>query len=116
MLWWGVSGPGSTGPQAMDAVVQRATPVVTGLLAVGGFLAPLLPGISGRGPRLTWLATWVGCTTAALQAPTHALLANGGHPTRAMLPTGLVTVHGSLVYGLLLLRRHLAQERLQPAW
>jgi hypothetical protein len=49
MLWWGLFGPGSTGPQAMDAVVQRTTLVVTGLLAVGGFLAPLLPGISGRG-------------------------------------------------------------------
>jgi hypothetical protein len=87
MLWWGVLGPGSTGPQAMDAVVQRATLVVTGLLAVGGFLAPLLPGISRRGPRLTWLAIWVGCTTAALQAPTQVLLANGGHPTRD-LPHG----------------------------
>ncbi len=45
MLWWGVLGPGSTRPQAMDAVVQRTTLVVTGLLAVEGFLAPHLPGI-----------------------------------------------------------------------
>ncbi len=103
MLWWGVFGPGSTGPQAMDAVVQRATLVVTGLLALGGFLAPLLAEISRRGPRLKWLALWVGCTTAALQAPTQVLLANGGHPTRAMLLMGLLTVPGSLMYGLLML-------------
>ena len=110
MLWWGVFGPGSTGPQAMDAVVQRATLVVTGLLAVGGFLAPLVLWVSRRGPRLTWLAMWVGCTTAALQAPTQVLLANGGHPTRAMLLIGLVTVPGSLMYGLLVLRRHLTHS------
>jgi hypothetical protein len=115
MLWWGVFGPGSTGPQAMDAVVQRATLVVTGLLAVGGFLAPLLPGISRRGPRLTWLAIWVGCTTAALQAPSQVLLANGGHPTRAILLMGLLTVPASFMYGLLVLRGHLAHDRLQPA-
>jgi hypothetical protein len=108
MLWWGVSGPGSTGPQAMDAVVQRATLVVTGLLAVGGFLAPWLTGISPRVPRLTWLLLWVGCTTAALQAPTQVLLANGGHPTLAILVMGLLTVPGSSVYGLLVLRGHLA--------
>ncbi|NEK56580.1 hypothetical protein GCU56_01660 [Geodermatophilus sabuli] len=115
MLWWGVSGPGSTGPQAMDAVVQRTTLVVTGLLAVAGLLAPLLPGISGRAPRLAWLAVWVGCTTAALQAPTHVLLADGGHPSRAMLLIGVLTISGSSIYGLLLLRRHLAHDRLHAA-
>jgi hypothetical protein len=112
MLWWGVLGPGSTGPQAMDAVVQRATLVVTGPLAVGGFLAPLLPNISRRAPRLTWLALWVGCTTAALQAPTQVLLANGGQPTGAILLTGLLTIPGSAAYGVLVLRGHLAHDRL----
>jgi hypothetical protein len=111
MLWWGVSGPGSTGPQGMDAVVQRTTLVVTGLLAVGGFLAPQLPRISRRVPRLTWLALWVGCTTAALQAPTQVLLANSGHPTPALLVIGLLTVPGASGYGLLVLRGHLASER-----
>jgi hypothetical protein len=115
MLWWGVSVPGSTGPQAMDAVVQRVTLVVTGLLAVAGFLAPLLPGIARRGPRLAWLALWVGCTTAALQAPSQVLLANGGHPTGAILLMGLLTVPGSATYGLLVLRGHLAHDRLRPA-
>ena len=107
-LWWAVSGPGAGGLQAMDAVVQRTTLAVTGLLALGGFLAPLLRGISSRRPRLTWLLIWLGCTTAALQAPTQVLLANGGHPTRAVVLMGVVTVPGSAMYGLLVLRRHLA--------
>jgi hypothetical protein len=115
MLWWGVAGPGASGPRAMDAVVQRTTLVVTGLLALGGFLAPLLGGISGRRPRLTWLVIWLGCTTAALQAPSLVLLANDGHPTRAILLMGLLTVPGSVMYGLLPLRGHLAHDRLRPA-
>lgn len=110
MLWWGLTGPGDSGPQGMDAVLQRTTLVVTGLLAVGAFLAPLLPGLSGPRPRLAWLLVWVGCTTAALQAPTQVLLANGGNPTAAMVLMGLVTVPGSCLYGLLVLRRHLAQD------
>lgn len=114
MLWWGAFGPGDSGPQAMDAVSQRTTLVVTGLLAVGGFLAPLVQGPSRRAPRLAWLLVWVGCTTAALQAPTLVLLANGGDPTRAILLLGLVTIPGSSVYGLALLRRHVGQDRLRP--
>ncbi|HYH33659.1 MAG TPA: hypothetical protein VD814_00760 [Nocardioides sp.] len=114
MLWWGVSGPGSSGPQAMDAVVQRTTLVVTGLLVLGGFLAPLLGRMPARAPQLTWLLLWVGCTTAALQAPTQVLLANGGNPTRAMVLMGLLTVPGSSLYGLLVLRRHLTRRRLPP--
>jgi hypothetical protein len=120
MLWWGVSGPGAGGPQAMDAVVQRTALVVTGLLALGGFLAPLLRGLSGRRPRLTWLVIWLGCTTAALQAPTQVLLANGGHPTAALVLTGVLTVPGSAMYGWGVLRRHLARLGLRrvarPRW
>ncbi len=115
MLWWGLFGPGSTGPQAMDAVVQRTTLVVTGLLAVGGFLAPHLPGVWRREPRLTWLVLWVGCTTAALQAPTQALLADGGHLTPAVLLVGLLAVPGSASYGSLVLRGHLARDGRLPA-
>ena len=111
MLWWGVFGPGTSGPQGMGAVVQRTTLVVTGLLAVGGFLTPLSRTMCNRAPRVAWLLTWVGCTTAALQAPTQVLLANGGHPTRALVLLGLVTVPGSSIYGLLMLRRHLTQHR-----
>jgi hypothetical protein len=111
MLWWGVFGPGSTGPQAMDAVVQRTTLVVTGLLAIGGLLAPLLPRVFGRTPGLAWVLLWTGTTTAALQAPTQVLLANSGHPTRAIVLIGLCTVPGSAVYGLLVLRKQLAHVR-----
>jgi hypothetical protein len=106
MLWWGVAGPEAGGPQAMDAVVQRTPLVVTGLLALGGFLAPLLRGLSGRRPRVTWLVVWLGCTTAAVQAPTQVLLANGGRPTSALVLIGVLAVPGSAVYGAwLLLRR-----------
>jgi hypothetical protein len=112
MLWWGVSGPGSSGPQAMDAIVQRTTLVVTGLLAVGGFAAPLLRRLAARAPRLAWLLTWVGCTSAALQAPTLVLLANGGNPTRTILLMGLVTTPGSSIYGLMVLRRRLVRDGL----
>jgi hypothetical protein len=111
MIWWGVSGPGTTGPQAMDALVQRTTLVVTGLLAAAGFLAPLLRGVLDRAPRLAWLLLWTGTTTAALQAPTQVLLANGGHPTPAIVLIGLVTVPGSAVYGLLVLRKQLPHVR-----
>ncbi len=62
-------------------------------------------------PRLTWLVLWLGCTTAALQAPTQVLLANGGHPTRVIVLLGVLTVPGSAGYGLLVLPRHLARLR-----
>jgi hypothetical protein len=107
MLWWGIAGPGSSGPQAMDAVVQRTTLVMTGLLAVAAFAAPLTRGVSRRAPRMAWLITWVGCTTAALQSPTQVLLANGGSPTREILLMGLLTVPGSSLYGLMVLRQQL---------
>ena len=114
MLWWGVIGPGASGPQGMDAPVQRTTLVVTGLLVVGGFLAPLLGALARYTPRGAWLLTWVGCTTAALQAPTQVLLANGGRPTPALVLMGILTVPGSAGYGLVLLRRRLAQDRRGP--
>jgi hypothetical protein len=122
MIWWGVSGPGAGGPQAMDAVVQRTTLAVTGLLALGSFLAPLLRRLSGRRPRLTWLVIWLGCTTAALQAPTQVLLANGGHPTTALVLTGVVTIPGSVIYGCWMLRRsshgrpHLPRSGVRQVW
>jgi hypothetical protein len=115
MLWWGLSGPGDNGPQAMDAVSQRTTLVVTGLLAVAGFVTPLVRKKSRRVPRLAWLLTWVGCTTAALQAPTLVLLANDGHPTRAIALMGLLTMPGSSVYGLSVLRRRLLRDRVRRA-
>jgi hypothetical protein len=111
MLWWGALGPGASGPQAMDALVQRTTLVITGVLALGGFLAPLTGGLAKRWPQGVWLLTWVGCTTAALQAPTQVLLANEGHPTRSLVLMGILTVPGSAAYGLVLLRGRSARAR-----
>lgn len=103
LLWWGATGPGDQGPQAMDTVVQRSVLVVTGLLAVAGYVAPLLT-VPGLHARAAWVLTWVGCTTAALQGPALALLANGGRPTPGiLLLTGPALLGGS-AYGLLLLR------------
>ena len=107
MLWWALVGPGTSGPAAMDAVVQRTILGVTGLLAAGGFLAPLVPWGSTRRPGLAWPLTWVGCTTAALQAPTQILLANGGQPSLATACLGVLAVPGAAVYGLQVLRRRL---------
>ena len=115
MLLWGLSGPGDSGPQAMDAVSQRTTLVVTGLLAIVGFVTPLVRGTTSRAPRLAWLLTWVGCTTAALQAPTLVLLANGGHPTHGVVLMALLTIPGSSVYGLSVLRRRLLRDRARRA-
>jgi hypothetical protein len=112
MLWWGLSGPGASGPQGMDAVSQRTTLVVTGLLAVAGFLAPLARRTADRAPRVAWLLTWAGCATAALQAPTLVLLANDGNPSAAIVLMGLVTMPGSAAYGLVVLRRRLARQSL----
>ncbi len=99
----------------MDAVVQRTTLVVTGLLALGGFGAPLLRGFPGRRPRLTWLVVWLGCSTAALQAPTQVLLANGGRPTTALVLIGVLAVPGSVVYGAWLLLRPSHRHAPPPA-
>lgn len=106
MLWWGVSGPGSTGPQGMDALAQRLPLVVTGALALLGLLCPLLAGIS-RWPRLAWLLVWTGCTTAALQGPVALLLANDGQIAPVVLAIALVTTPGSALYGLTVLRARL---------
>lgn len=108
MLWWGLLGPGASGPQAMDTPVQRTVLVVAGLLATAGFLAPLLRTVAARWPRTAWLTTWVGCTTAALQGPTQVLLANGGDPTPAITLTALAATPASCAYGLAVLRRRAA--------
>ncbi len=107
MVWWGLAGPGDNGPQAMDAVVQRTTLIMTGLLAVGGFVMPLWSEAAKKAPRLASVVTWAGCTTAVLQAPTQVLLANGGNPTRLLIVIGLLTIPGASVYGLVVLRQYL---------
>lgn len=108
-LWWGLLGPGRQGPQAMDAPAQRTVLVVTGLLAIAAFFAPVLRTAVVRWPRAAWLTTWLGCTVAAMQAPTMALLANGGQqPTPAITVLAFMTIPGSCLYGLAVLRGRIA--------
>jgi hypothetical protein len=104
MLWWGAVGAGALGPQGMEAPAQRTTLVVTGLLALAGWAAPLV-GASARWSQAVWLVTWVGCTTAALQGPAQLLLANGGEPTPAIVLIAVLATPASCVYGLVVLRR-----------
>lgn len=110
MLWWGLAGPGATGPQGMDALAQRLPLAAAGALSLVGFLSPLLAGFS-RWPRLAWLLVWTGCTTAALQGPTALALANGGQIAPALLTLALVTTPGSAVYGLAVLGVRLQEIR-----
>lgn len=114
MVTWGLLGPGSSGPEGMDALSQRTALVVTGLLCVSGFLAPIL-GTASRRPHGVWLATWVGCTTAALQGPTQVLLANGGDPQPAILAVTFLATPASCAYGLLTLRRRIVDLRSSDA-
>jgi hypothetical protein len=108
MLWWGVAGPGDAGPQGMDAIAQRTTLVVTGLLTVLGWLAPHV-GASIRRPHVVWLALWVGCATGALQGPAQVLLAEGGVTTPSVLVLALLATPASLLYGTLVLRQRIGE-------
>lgn len=110
MLWWGFAGPGDFGPQAMEAPVQRTALVVTGVLSLAGWLAPILSAAL-RSPHVLWLVTWVGCATAALQGPTQLLLANDGIPTGAVALLTALATPASCVYGLLVLRRGILDVR-----
>ncbi|NIK58525.1 hypothetical protein [Kribbella shirazensis] len=102
-LYWGIFGPGSTGPQAMDLVAQRTVLVVTGLLSLAAFALPL---VSQRavGPRMAWLITWTGCCVVAFQGPTQILLANGGDVQPMIAFIALLSTPGSSLYGLGVLR------------
>ncbi|MGY1836331.1 hypothetical protein ACI79P_14630 [Blastococcus sp. SYSU DS0510] len=99
MTYWGLFGPGESGPRAMDALPQRTVLVVTGVLALVGWAVPLVAP-RGLRPRTAWVLTWLGCTTAALQAPTQVLLANQGDPSPAIIVLALLTPAGSVAYGL----------------
>lgn len=110
MLWWGVFGPGGTGPQGMDALAQRLPLAVAGALALLSLLSPLLPSLARR-PHLAWLLVWTGCTTAALQGPTVLLLANNGQIAPVVLALTLVSTPGSAIYGLSVLRARRGELR-----
>lgn len=113
MLWWGAFGPGSAGPQGMDALAQRLPLAVAGALALLGFVSPLLPGLRCR-PHRAWVWVWTGCTTAAVQGPTALLLANGGQIAPAVLAIAIVTTPGSALYGLAVLRARRREQSSMP--
>ena len=106
MVWWGVLGPGDTGPQGMDQPAQRTVLVVTGVLALLSFAVPFLQRTTRHWPRFAWLVTWTGCCVTALQGPAQILLAQDAEvqPTVALI--ALLAVPGSCVYGLAVRRRH----------
>ena len=109
MTWWGLSGPGASGPQGMDQPAQRTVLVVTGLLSLAGFVAPVVAGRPSRRPRLAWLTTWTGCCVTALQGPTHGLLAQGGRIEPAVAVIALLSTPGACIYGVSLLRQRLRE-------
>ena len=114
MIWWGVQGPGATGPQGMDQPAQRTLLIVTGLLSLAAYVVPLLSERAQRWPRTAWLVTWTGACTSALQAPTQILLAHGGDVRPSLALLALVTVPGSCIYGLTLLRNRAAMDPKEP--
>ena len=103
MLYWGVFGPGNTGPLGMDSIAQRTVLGVTGIAALGGFLAPLLLGESASRARAAALITWVGCATAALQGPAGLLLAHDGAVTPLGVVVAAVGTPAAVLYGVTVL-------------
>ena len=103
MAWWGLQGPGSTGPRGMDQAAQRTVLVVTGVLALLAFAVPFLQRTTRHWPRVAWLVTWTGCCVAALQGPAQILLAQDAEVQPAL---ALLAVPGSCVYGLAVRRQH----------
>lgn len=103
MTWWGARGPGTVGPQGMEAPVQRVVLLVTGLLTVAAVLIPVLLRplrTTAKISQFAWLTVWLGCCTAALQGPTQLLLAHGGTIQPAVAAIALLATPGALVLGL----------------
>ena len=114
MSYWGLTGPGTNGPQEMDLPAQRAVLAVTGLMSVAAFIVPLLSEPARRWPRLAWLITWTGCCVAALQGPTQILLAQGGIVQPAVAIIALLATPGACVYGLSVLKERATNQRRSP--
>ncbi|RCK70428.1 hypothetical protein DT076_07230 [Desertihabitans brevis] len=106
---WGVLGPGDSGPRGMEAISQRTVLVLSGLLALAGWVAPLLGRAAALRAHLAWILTWLGCTTAALQSVTHVLLAHQGAPTPQVVAISAVALPGSCLHGLAVLRQRVAE-------
>jgi hypothetical protein len=100
MSFWGLAGPGTSGPQGMDLPAQRTVLLVTGVLSIAAFVVPMLPAGASRWPRLAWLTTWTGCCVAAFQGPAEVLLAQGGRVEPAVAVLALLSTPGACIYGL----------------
>jgi hypothetical protein len=110
MIFWGLAGPGSSGPQGMDLPAQRTVLVVTGMLSVAAFVAPMLSAVASRWPRLAWLTAWTGCCIAAFQGPTQVLLAEAGKVEPAVAVIAVLSAPGACIYGLGVLKQRLSQH------
>ncbi|NYI77591.1 hypothetical protein [Nocardioides panzhihuensis] len=109
MAFWGIAGPGDSGPQGLEGPAQRTVLLVTAVLTVGALLVPMARGWAARRSRFAWLVTWTGCCVAALQGPTQLLLAQGGEPQPAVAVVAALATPAACLYGLAILRRGLAQ-------
>ena len=115
MIYWGVAGPGTTGPQGMDQPAQRTVLAATGAMSIAALVVPLLGDRARRWPRTAWLVTWTGACVCTLQAPTQILLAQGGDVRPGLALIALVATPGSCFYGLAVLRRHLSTAAQEPS-
>jgi hypothetical protein len=106
MSFWGLAGPGNSGPQGMDLPTQRTVLLVTGVLSIAALVVPMVSAVAGRWPRLAWLTTWTGCCIAAFQGPAQVLLAQGGKVEPAVAVIAVLSTPGACIYGLAVLRHH----------
>ncbi len=110
MTYWGLVGPGGSGPQGMDMPAQRTVLLVTGMMSLAAFVIPNLTEWPRQWPRLAWLSTWSGCCVAALQGPTEVLLAHGGRIEPAVAVIAVLSTPGACIYGLSILRQRRSQR------
>jgi hypothetical protein len=109
MTYWGLAGPGTSGPQGMVMPAQRTVLVVTGILGIAAFVVPTLSDSARRWPRLAWLTTWTGCCIAALQGPAQILLAQRGEVEPAVALIAVLSTPGACIYGLSILNQRLSR-------
>ncbi|RLV55975.1 hypothetical protein D9V41_08745 [Aeromicrobium phragmitis] len=112
MLFWGLAGPGSTGPQGMDSPAQRTVLFVNGALSAAALILPATAA-ARRLPRIAWLIIWTGTCVAALQGLSHILLAQGGQIQPLVAAVAVASTPGAIAYGLALLRRRQAEAPIE---
>jgi hypothetical protein len=109
MVFWGIAGPGESGPQGLEGSAQRTVLVVTAALTMGALLVPTARRWGARRPRLAWLVVRSGCCVAALQGPTQLLLAQGGELQPAVAVVAALATPAACLYGPAILRLRLEQ-------